>query len=183
MRREKMKTRAKSFLKGLTMAALVSTLFISCGKKNSSGGSSNSPSSGGITSSHFSNNQLSTIANEYSCGGYDVVSNNRTSIPVDIQGPITGLNNGAVHVGVSASGDILIIANTNGQIRAEVHACERLLPQQRAQFIIEPIVNSSAHCSIAEITKADVLTGTSQPDYHLPFFPIDVAKPSSLCNY
>ncbi len=187
-----MKTRAKNILKGLFMLALVSTVFVSCGKNNSSGGgggsSSSDPWSGGVTAAGNGSKLLSDwrnrIFNEYRCQTFNqngAQTNKRLKLNVQSPGPVQ-LNAGALHVGVSTEGDVLIMSNSNNQVRIELYACERPAPQQSAQFIQTPILNQSSMCSISEVSAADIFAGSNQGAYHLVFFPIGLSGGSSLCQ-
>ncbi len=191
------------------MGLLVSTLFISCGKDNKSGGGSNPAIGidpfGGIANAagngtRLPANWLQILANEHPCnpqttGG--VTNNARTivNVPLNMMGLHVNANN--LHVGVTLEGDILVISNNNNTIQAQVHACPRPGMTNGAQLMQQPIVNMSQMCAMGEVSAADIMipanTNTgynpyntypsyNQNGYHLAFFPVGLAKPSSLCT-
>lgn len=186
-----MKSRAKSFIKAATMALLVSTLFISCGKDNKSGGSSPSntpvvtdPWSGGSTNvgngNSLPSNWINVLYNEYSCNT-GANNNTRVRMQVQAQGPIT-INASALHVAVTLEGDILVMSNTNNVVSMELHACQRPGMQNTAQFIQKPVLNVSYQCAMGEVTAADILLNSQNGPYSLVFFPAGLSSPSSLCQ-
>ncbi len=179
-----MKTRTKSFFKVLSVLALVSTLTVSCGKNNKSGGGKSSPSVNGFnnTMAGAYGVDLNIIGNEYPC-----TSGNQQRIRYqrDISN-ITRANVGTVHVGVTAGGDIAVISgNQSGQTLLEVFACPRagLVTNARPEMQQRPVIQESRNCSIPEITAADFFLQNTQGYYYqLKFYPIGLSAPSRYCQ-
>ncbi len=182
-----MRTRANSFLKVIFTFTLLSTLLVSCGKENESGGSSGSSSSwsGGVTSvgngNKLPSDWVKRLENEYRCNTGYSTSNSRQRLGVQASGQLN-LNANALHVGVTMEGDILIMSNKNNRITVELRACRRAANSTQAQFYTYPAINVSRNCAIGEVTAANVMLQTQYGPYELKFFPIGMSAPSTLCN-
>jgi hypothetical protein len=189
-------TTTKQIIKGLFMATLVSTMFVACGKENESGSSSkksNDPWSGGITNSGNGSMTLASdwkqrIFNDYPCQIQDTNGNitNPGRTRINIQVPQQYQSNaGELSAGVTTTGDVLIISNTNNKTTVEFYACKRQYMQNTAQFMDSPITYRSSQCALGEIAAANILLATqgTQTGYeYLPFFALNLSAPSSLCQ-
>ena len=195
-----MKTRANHLFKSIFTMALVSTLFVSCGKDNSSGGSKKKNNYGtynygNITSyngSQVPNNWLEVVSSQNPCissgsYGYNGSNNNRSignrvRTVVPLQG--INVNAGSVHVGVTPEGDIAIASNQNQGPVLEILLCPDATGQ--GSLASNPVLNISQVCPLSEITAADVslYSNSGYGNYLLKFAPIHIPgtdRISQLC--
>ncbi|MBT4792043.1 MAG: hypothetical protein HON90_10765 [Halobacteriovoraceae bacterium] len=200
-----MKTRVKSFIRAIFIATLASTVFVSCGETNKSGGSNDpAPAPGTIntagTGQILPANWRDLIFQQYPCkvytnnyntpyGAPSAPTNNvRRRTTLTAAGQIH-INAGALHVGVTTEGDVLIMSNNNNTVNLELHSCERpgLQVQASAQFMAQPVINDSKYCAMGEVTAADISLGATTQygqnfQLHFAFYPVGLSAPSTLCN-
>ena len=192
-----MKTRANSFFKALLMALLMPAVMVSCGDQNKSGSGSSSSNSdpwggtnaNGNSSLTLPSDWLTRLQNEYPCKNYYNNTSSNTRRKINVQSPgAFQVNAGTLHAGVTLEGDILIVSNSNNQVKAELYACDRPGLTSQAQFIKMPILNVSDNCAMAEVTAGDIIVNANSGDgfqsgiYQLAFFPAGMSAQSSLCR-
>jgi len=192
-----MKTRANHFFKIAFMAVLVSTLFVSCGKNNSSGGGSNTvtpnpygtyPGSTYAGVGQLPSNFIQIIEQENPCrtGVGGVPANAaRISAVIPLQG--ANVNAGGVFVGVTPEGDVGIITNQAQGPVMEIRLCPRPDLTGNGQLVSNPVLNTSQMCPVGEITAATISLASSSGmgNYTLPFAPIHILgtdRFSTLCR-
>lgn len=188
-----MKTRVQPLLKLFMVAIFIPMLMASCGKQNKSGGGGSTSSTvtdpwvgtnaNGVSNLTLPSDWLNRLYNEYSCQNYYMNNNSNTRVKIPVQSPGQfQVNAGALYVGVTLEGDILIISNNNNNITAEVHACDRPNLTSQAYFLNMPKLNVSDYCAMGEISAADVGLQSQYGTYQLAFFPAGLSSPTSLCQ-
>lgn len=204
-----MKKRETHYLKKLFMALVVSTILVSCGQDNRSGGDdvfNNGLGVGGFNYAGIASvngttlpaNWLQTVGAENPCRstnlnygqGYSQYQNvnaagNRQRIVIPLSQ--YNVNAGAAYVGVTPEGDIGIVSHQNQGPVLEVYLCARPDVTGQGQMIRQPALNTSYTCPVSEITASDITLQTNQGlgDYLLKFAPIHIQgtdRRSSLCR-
>ena len=190
-----MKTRANHFFKTAFLAVLISTLFISCGKNNSSGGSGTATTPvAGFPGTTYAGvgalpaNFIQIIEQENPCrtnvGG---VPANAARIVTTIPLQGVNVNAGGVFVGVTPEGDVGIVTNTTGAPAMELRMCPRPDLTGNGQLVSNPVLNTSQLCPVGEVTALNVSLASSSNfgNYLLPFAPIHIMgtdRFSTLCS-
>ena len=114
-----MKTRTRKLLRTLFTLSLTATLFVSCGKKNTSGSSSSNSGSytypgtaGGVGAQgmQLPSNWLQIVMNENPCQ-QNGQSNQRQRVVIPV--PQSNINAGSFFVGITAEGDVAIASNVS----------------------------------------------------------------------
>jgi hypothetical protein len=194
-----MKTNRKGFrfLKNLVILTMIAFLAASCGKENESGKSSSSSngniggfgSYGNINGANV-NQLLNTIASENNCrsnGQYGNQQINNTAQRVRIQAQVQGVNpnGGAVYIGVSSYGDIVVISSATGQNVADVYACQRPGMTGQVNQASNLVIGHSSMCPVSEITAGYFNIPTQAGNFAFGVAPIHIPgtdRVSSLCN-
>jgi len=185
-----MKSRAKTLIKGLLMATLLSTLLVGCGKNNETGRNNTSTGDYGVYGN--SSNAVAAVIAETPClingqGGNQ--GNQRIKIEMPNSGQYTQVPNaGAVHVGITIEGDVLVVSNAGNQARVEIYACQRAgVSNQPAQLVSQVVLNTSDYCNVGEVTAATYAIQSQYGYIPLNFAALDIVNMfngtnSSQCN-
>lgn len=181
-----MKKRVQNLLKAAVMLGLTSTLMVSCGKKNTTGGGGSdsgiydvyTQTYAGAQGMNLPSNWFEIIAQENPCqqGGRRA----QVQIPVDVN-----VNAGGLYVGVTSYGDVSVIHNQGGRPVMDLHICPRAGLTGQGQLTQHPVLNNSRVCPIGEITAGDVVLYGQQVHYQLKFAPIHIpngGRYSRLCQ-
>lgn len=124
--------------------------------------------------------ELQIIAQENPC----VNGGQRFETTIPLIARQTPLN--SFYVGVSASGDIAYVSNTDGLTKLHLNLCPRAGADGSGYIIKKFELNTSSNCEFDEITAGDIFLGTRM-DYNYPikFFPVNIPgtkQLSSLCG-
>jgi hypothetical protein len=171
--------RVNKFIKSLLTVALVSTLFVSCGKDNTTGKKSSNNSgvfgAGAFGNGSLPSNYMNTLMQENQCaqGGQ------RTTVQLQLNQQVSA----GLYAGVTSFGDIAVIQNAGGGGRATLYICPRAGlqgGQTNGQLLENPIITNSVTCPIGQISRMNMIL-QGQTQYQAIFRPID-AQGSSLCQ-